>query len=253
VGRLEGRVALVTGAGRGIGRATATRFAREGARVCLTDVEPDGPAEAAVSLVDGGMDAFATRMDVTSRADVEDAVGRTVERYGRLDILVNNAGVTRDNLSHKMTDEDWRTVLNVHLTGTFFCSRAAQRHMVEKGYGRIVNVSSTSALGNRGQANYSAAKAGVVGLTKTLAIELGRYGITANAVAPGFIETEMTREIAARLGLDFEEFVEEMVKGIPVGRGGWPEDVSAAILYLASEEAAFVSGQVLYVAGGPRD
>jgi 3-oxoacyl-[acyl-carrier protein] reductase len=192
-------------------------------------------------------------MDVTSRTDVEGAVGETVERYGRLDILVNNAGVTRDNLSHKMTDEDWRTVLNVHLTGTFLCSRAAQRHMVERGYGRIVNVSSTSALGNRGQANYSAAKAGVVGLTKTLAIELGRYGVTVNAVAPGFIETEMTRATAARLGLDFEEFVEEVVKEIPVGRGGWPEDVAAAILYLASEEAAFVSGQVLYVAGGPRD
>ena len=192
-------------------------------------------------------------MDVTSRTEVEGVVSKAVERYGRLDILVNNAGVTRDDLSHKMTDEDWRTVLNVHLTGAFFCSRAAQRHMVEKGYGRIVNVSSTSALGNRGQANYSAAKAGVEGFTKTLAIELGRYGVTANAVAPGFIETEMTRETAARLGLDFEEFVEEMVEEIPVGRGGWPEDVAAAILYFASEEASFVSGQVLYVAGGPRD
>ena len=253
MGRLEGRVALVTGAGRGIGRATATRFAREGARVCLADVEPNGPAEAASVLLDGGMNAFAARMDVTSRTDVENTVGKTVERYGRLDILVNNAGVTRDNLSYKMTDEDWRKVLNVHLTGAFFCSRAAQRHMVERGYGRIVNVSSTSALGNRGQANYSAAKAGVVGLTKTLAIELGRYGVTVNAVAPGFIETEMTRETAARLGLDFEEFVGEMVKEIPVGRGGWPEDVAAAILYFASEEASFVSGQVLYVAGGPKD
>jgi 3-oxoacyl-[acyl-carrier protein] reductase len=253
MGRLEGRVALVTGAGRGIGRATAARFAREGARVCLADVEPSGPVEAAGILVDGGMDTFATRLDVTSRTDVEEVVGKTVERYGRLDILVNNAGITRDNLSHKMTDEDWRMVLNVHLSGTFLCSRAAQRHMVEKGYGRIVNVSSTSALGNRGQANYSAAKAGVVGLTKTLAIELGRYGITANAVAPGFIETEMTRQTAARLGLDFEEFVEEMVKEIPVGRSGWPEDVAATILFFASEETAFVSGQVLYVAGGPRD
>jgi 3-oxoacyl-[acyl-carrier protein] reductase len=253
VGRLEGRVALVTGAGRGIGRATATRFAREGARVCLADVEPDGAAEAAGALVDGGMDAFATRMDVTSRTEVEDAVETTVERYGRLDILVNNAGITRDNLFHKMADEEWRTVLNVHLTGAFLCSRAAQRHMVEQGYGRIVNVSSTSALGNRGQANYSAAKAGLQGLTKTLAIELGRHGVTVNAVAPGFIETEMTRETASRFGLDFEEFVEEMVRDIPVGRGGWPEDVAAAILYLASEEASFVSGQVLYVAGGPRD
>jgi 3-oxoacyl-[acyl-carrier protein] reductase len=221
--------------------------------VCLADVEPSGPEEAAGVLVDGGMDAFAARMDVTSRTEVESVVSKAVERYGRLDILVNNAGVTRDNLSHKMTDEDWRTVLNVHLTGAFFCSRAAQRHMVEKGYGRIVNVSSTSALGNRGQANYSAAKAGVEGFTKTLAIELGRYGVTANAVAPGFIETEMTRETAARLGLDFEEFVEEMVQEIPVGRAGWPEDVAAAILFLASEEASFVSGQVLYVAGGPRD
>src|ERR671913_1987153 len=218
MGRLEGRVALVTGAGRGIGRARATRFAREGARVCLADVQPDNPAEAAAVLVDGGMDAFAARMDVTSRTEVEDTIAKTVERYGRLDILVNNAGVTRDNLSHKMTDEDWRTVLNVHLTGTFFCSRAAQKHMVERGYGRIVNVSSTSALGNRGQANYSAAKAGLQGFTKTLAIELGRYGVTVNSVAPGFIETEMTRQTAARLGVDFDDFVAQRVQSIPVGR-----------------------------------
>jgi 3-oxoacyl-[acyl-carrier protein] reductase len=251
VGRLEGRVALVTGAGRGIGRATATRFAREGARVCLADVETGGAAEAARSLVDGGMDAYAVRMDVTSRTEVEEAVSGTLERYGQLDILVNNAGITRDNLFYKMTDDEWRMVLNVHLTGAFLCSRAAQRHMVERGYGRIVNVSSTAALGNRGQANYSAAKAGLQGLTRTLAIELGRYGVTVNAVAPGFIETEMTREVASRLGMDFEDFVAERVEGIPVGRSGWPEDVAAAILYFASEEASFVSGQVLYVAGGP--
>ena len=253
MGRLEGRVALVTGAGRGIGRATARRFAREGARVCLADVEPNGAAEAAGSLVDSGMDAFVTHMDVTSRTEVENAVERIIERYGRLDILVNNAGVTRDNLFYKMTDGEWRTVLDVHLTGAFLCSRAAQKHMVEQGYGRIVNVSSTSALGNHSQANYSAAKAGLQGFTKTIAIELGRYGVTVNAVAPGFIETEMTRQTASRLGVDFEEFVEEIVKGIPVGRSGWPEDLAAAILYLASEEASFVSGQILYVAGGPRD
>ena len=253
MGRLDGRVAMVTGAGRGIGEAIARRFAREGARVCLTDVNRDGAAATARGLVEEGMDAFAAKVDVTSRTEVENAVGETVGRYGRLDILVNNAGITKDNLVYKMTDEDWRSVLNVHLTGAFFCSRAAQRHMVEGNYGRIVNVSSTSALGNRGQANYAAAKAGIQGFTKTLAVELGRYGVTANAVAPGFIETDMTRETAARLGADFDDFVAERVKTIPVSRGGWPEDVAASVLFFASEEAGFVNGQVLYVAGGPRD
>ena len=244
---------MVTGAGRGIGEATARRFAREGARVCLTDVGAEGVTTTARQLVEEGMDAFAVRVDVTSHSEVENAVSGVVNRYGRLDILVNNAGVTKDSLIFKMTDEDWRTVMNVHLTGTFFCSRAAQKYMVENNYGRIINVSSTSALGNSGQANYAAAKAGIQGFTKTLAVELGRYSITANAVAPGFIETEMTRDTAARLGVDFDDFVAQRVQSIPVGRSGWPEDVAAAILYFASEEASFVSGQVLYVAGGPRD
>ena len=244
---------MVTGAGRGIGEATARRFAREGARVCLTDVGAEGVTTTARQLVEEGMDAFAVRVDVTSHSEVENAVSGVVNRYGRLDILVNNAGVTKDSLIFKMTDEDWRTVMNVHLTGTFFCSRAAQKYMVENNYGRIINVSSTSALGNSGQANYAAAKAGIQGFTKTLAVELGRYSITANAVAPGFIETEMTRDTAARLGMDFDDFVAQRVQSIPVGRSGWPEDVAAAILYFASEEASFVSGQVLYVAGGPRE
>jgi 3-oxoacyl-[acyl-carrier protein] reductase len=244
---------MVTGAGRGIGEATARRFAREGARVCLTDVGAEGVTTTARQLVEEGMDAFAVRVDVTSHSEVENAVSGVVNRYGRLDILVNNAGVTKDSLIYKMTDEDWRTVMNVHLTGTFFCSRAAQKYMVENNYGRIINVSSTSALGNSGQANYAAAKAGIQGFTKTLAVELGRYSITANAVAPGFIETEMTRDTAARLGVDFDDFVAQRVQSIPVGRSGWPEDVAAAILYFASEEASFVSGQVLYVAGGPRE
>ena len=244
---------MVTGAGRGIGEATARRFAREGARVCLTDVGAEGVTTTARQLVEEGMDAFAVRVDVTSHSEVENAVSGVVNRYGRLDILVNNAGVTKDSLIYKMTDEDWRTVMNVHLTGTFFCSRAAQKYMVENNYGRIINVSSTSALGNSGQANYAAAKAGIQGFTKTLAVELGRYSITANAVAPGFIETEMTRDTAARLGVDFDDFVAKRVQSIPVGRSGWPEDVAAAILYFASEEASFVSGQVLYVAGGPRE
>ena len=244
---------MVTGAGRGIGEATARRFAREGARVCLTDVGAEGVTTTARQLVEEGMDAFAVRVDVTSHSEVENAISGVVNRYGGLDILVNNAGVTKDSLIYKMTDEDWRTVMNVHLTGTFFCSRAAQKYMVENNYGRIINVSSTSALGNSGQANYAAAKAGIQGFTKTLAVELGRYSITANAVAPGFIETEMTRDTAARLGVDFDDFVAQRVQSIPVGRSGWPEDVAAAILYFASEEASFVSGQVLYVAGGPRE
>src|ERR671938_883148 len=243
---------MVTGASRGIGEATARRFAREGARVCLTDVKLEGALSTARQLVDEGMDVFATRVDVTSRTEVENAVGETVERYGRLDILVNNAGVTRDNLFYKMTDDDWRTVLNVHLGGAFYCTRAAQKHMVERNYGRIVNVSSTSALGNRGQANYSAAKAGIQGFTKTLAIELGRFGITANAVAPGFIVTDMTAATAARVGMEFADFEKAAVSQIPVGRAGRPEDVAHTISFLVSEGAGFVSGQVIYVAGGPR-
>lgn len=252
MGRLEGKVALVTGASRGIGLATARRFAAEGARVCLADLDVDGASSAAAEFVDEGMDAFAAKLDVTRRSEVEAAVEKVVERYGRLDILVNNAGVTRDDLIYRMKDEDWSTVLNVHLNGAFLCSQAAQKYMVENGYGRIVNVSSTSALGNRGQANYSTAKAGLQGLTKTLALELGRYGVTVNSVAPGFIQTDMTRATAGRMGIDWEEFAAARSKEIPVGRGGKPEDVAATILYFASEEASLVSGQVLYVAGGPK-
>jgi 3-oxoacyl-[acyl-carrier protein] reductase len=251
LGRLDGKVALVTGAKGGIGFATARRFAREGAKVCVADVDGEGAATAAGKIDEENLDAFSARLDVSNRAEVETCVQETVERFGHLDILVNNAGIARDSLLFKMTDEDWRLVLDVHLTGTFLCSRAAQKHMVEKGYGRIVNISSIAALGNRGQANYSAAKAGVLGFTKTLATELGPYGITVNAVAPGFVETEMTRATAARLGVDFETFATTAVKGIPVGRGGKPDDIAAAVLFFASEEASFINGQVLYATGGP--
>ena len=250
MGRLDGRVAFVTGASRGIGLATARRLAEEGASVRLTDVQ--GAEEAASALKAEGLEVSGAPVDVTSREEVEAAVDDAAETYGRLDVLVNNAGVTRDNLLFKMTDEDWRTVMDVHLMGAFLCSQAAQRHMVGAGYGRIVNVSSTSALGNRGQANYAAAKAGIQGFTKTLAIELGRFGITVNAVAPGFVETEMTRAVAQKMGMEFEDFVAERAKTIPVGRSGKPEDIAASILFFASEEAGFVSGQVLYAAGGPR-
>lgn len=253
MGRLDNRVAMITGASRGIGFAAARRFAQEGARVCIADIDEEGIRRAEESLRGEGLEVFGLRVDVTDRAMVESAVEEIVRRCGRLDILVNNAGVIRDNLLFKMTDEDWQTVMDVHLKGAFYCSRAAQKVMVEQKYGRIINISSTSALGNRGQANYSAAKAGLQGFTKTLAIELGKFGITVNAVAPGFVETEMTRATAARIGLDFDQFVEEVAKQIPVGRIGQPEDIAAALLFFASEEASFVNGQVLYVAGGPKD
>jgi 3-oxoacyl-[acyl-carrier protein] reductase len=219
----------------------------------MTDIDEAGVHASAEELGKEGLTVFAVRVDVTDRSQVEAAVEETVKRYGRLDILVNNAGVIRDNLLFKMTDEDWETVMDVHLKGAFYCSRAAQKYMVEQRYGRIINISSTSALGNRGQANYSAAKAGLQGFTKTLAIELGKFGITCNAVAPGFIETEMTRATAARIGVDFDKLAEEWAKEIPVGRVGKPEDIATACLFFASEEASFVNGQVLYVAGGPKN
>jgi 3-oxoacyl-[acyl-carrier protein] reductase len=250
--RLEGRVALVTGGSRGIGRATAERFAREGARVCVMDIDEAAVRATATELAGQELDVFASVGDVGEPADIERAVTETAERHGRLDILINNAGVIRDNLIHKMSADDWDTVMRVHLRGSFLASRAAQKYMVEQQYGRIVNLSSTSALGNRGQANYATAKAGLQGLTKTLSIELGRFGITVNSVAPGFIVTEMTRATAARIGVSFEEFMEARAKETPIRRVGYPEDIAAALLYFASEEAGFVTGQVLYVAGGPR-
>jgi len=251
--RLKDRVAFVTGASRGIGRATAERFAREGAKVCLADINEDVLDATVKELQDAGLEVCGARVDVADRAQVEAAVDETANCYGQLDILVNNAGVIRDNMLFKMSDDDWDTVMNVHLKGAFLCSQAAQKYMVKRGYGRIVNLSSTSALGNRGQANYSAAKAGMQGFTKTLSIELGKYGITCNAIAPGFIETEMTRATAARMGVPFEQFVEGAATMIPVGRTGKPEDIAAVALFFASEEAGFVSGQVLYVAGGPKN
>ncbi|MGH3370754.1 MAG: SDR family oxidoreductase, partial [Nocardioidaceae bacterium] len=172
---------------------------------------------------------------------------------GAATVLVNNAGVLRENLLFKMSESDWDTVMQVHLRGTFLMTRAAQKHMIDAGFGRIVNLSSTSALGNRGQANYAAAKAGLQGFTKTVALELGKFGVTANAVAPGFIVTEMTKATAERMGQSFEEFSANRVAGIPVARAGQPEDVAAAVSYFCSPGAGFVSGQVLYVAGGPRN
>jgi 3-oxoacyl-[acyl-carrier protein] reductase len=197
--------------------------------------------------------ALAVGADVSDEGAVEAAVARVAGQLGAPTILVNNAGITRDNLLFKMSTGEWDAVMNVHLRGAFLMSRATQKHMVEAKWGRIVNLSSVSALGHRGQVNYSAAKAGIQGLTKTLAIELGKFGVTANAIAPGFIETEMTARTAERMGVPFEEFKAAAAKTIPVDRVGQPEDIAAMVAFFAREDSSFVSGQVVYVAGGPRD
>ncbi|MES4905387.1 MULTISPECIES: 3-oxoacyl-ACP reductase FabG [unclassified Streptomyces] len=247
----EQRVAVVTGAARGIGAATAVRLAREGRAVAVLDLDEASCADTVKKITDAGGTAIAVGCDVSDAAQVETAVGRVAEELGAPVILVNNAGVLRDNLLFKMSDSDWDTVIGVHLRGAFLMSRACQKYMVDAEYGRIVNLSSSSALGNRGQVNYSAAKAGLQGFTKTLAIELGKFGVTANAVAPGFIATDMTAATAERVGMGFEEFQEAAASQIPVRRVGKPEDIANAIAFFTGDAAGFVSGQVLYVAGGP--
>ncbi|MFT4084017.1 MAG: 3-oxoacyl-ACP reductase FabG [Nocardioides sp.] len=247
-----GRTAIVTGAARGIGAGIATRLAADGLAVAVLDLD-----EAACTTVvekieaDGGR-GLAVGVDVADEVAVTAAVERVADELGEPTVLVNNAGIIRDNLLFKMSVEDWDAVMGVHLRGSFLMSRAVQAYMTKAGWGRIVNLSSTSALGNRGQANYAAAKAGLQGFTKTLALELGRFGVTANAIAPGFIETEMTKATAARVGVPFDDFKDAAVKEIPVGRVGLPADIAHAVSFFASEGAGFVSGQVLYVAGGPK-
>lgn len=247
------RTAVVTGAARGIGAAIARRLAADGMAVAVIDLD-EGACAATVEAIsrDGGS-AIAIGADVADEEAVGKAIERTAAELGGPTVLINNAGILRDNLLFKMSVSDWDDVLSVHLRGAFLMSRAAQDFMVEAGFGRIINMSSTSALGNRGQVNYAAAKAGLQGFTKTLAIELGKFGVTANAIAPGFIETEMTRATAARVGVEFEAFKAAAVSQIPVNRAGRPEDIAAVAGFLASDGAGFVSGQVIYVAGGPKD
>ncbi|MGP4061007.1 3-oxoacyl-ACP reductase FabG [Halobacillus sp. H74] len=252
-GKFENQVAFVTGGSRGIGKGITRRFAQEGAKVAIIDVNEEALQEAEAEFREEGFDVFCKVANVVEFDQVEAAMKETFERFGSLDILVNNAGVIRDNMLFKMTSEDWSTVMDVHLKGSFNAARAAQQYMVENKYGRIINISSTSALGNRGQANYATAKAGLQGFTKTLAVELGKFGITANAVAPGFIESEMTKETASRIGISFEDLVKASVDKIPVGRSGKPEDIANAVAFFADEHSSFVNGQVLYVAGGPKN
>ena len=247
------RTAIVTGAARGIGAATALRLAKDGYAVAVLDLDESACAATVSAIEATGGKGLAVGVDVSNAEQVAAAVERVASELGAPVVLVNNAGIIRDNMLFRMTESDWDAVMSVHLKGAFLMTKACQVFMTQEKFGRIVNLSSSSAQGNRGQANYSAAKAGLQGFTKTLAIELGKFGVTANAVAPGFIQTDMTASTAERIGVPFDAFIADRAAQIPVGRVGQPEDIAAAISFFCSEDAGFVSGQVLYVAGGPLD
>lgn len=246
------RVAIVTGGARGIGAAVARRLGADGASVAVFDLLETETQAVADEITAAGAKAIGLTVDVSEENAVTAAVERVATELGPPTILVNNAGILRDNLIFKMTAADWDSVMAVHLRGAFLMSRAVQVHQTAQRWGRIVNMSSASALGNRGQANYAAAKAGLQGFTRTLALELGPFGVTVNSVAPGFIESEMTAATAVRVGVDFEAFKKAAVERTAVKRTGKPEDAAALVSFLASEDAGYVSGQVIYLAGGPR-
>ncbi|MEJ8280103.1 3-oxoacyl-ACP reductase FabG [Pseudonocardia spirodelae] len=246
------RTAIVTGGARGIGAATALRLAADGHKVAVLDLEESAAKATVEAIESAGGTAAAFGANVADEQAVAAAVDAVTERLGAPTVLVNNAGITKDNLLFKMSVDDWDGVMGVHLRGSFLMTRAVQKHMVDAQWGRVVNLSSTSALGNRGQANYSAAKAGLQGFTKTLAIELGKFGVTANCIAPGFIASEMTKATAERIGVDWEEFKAARAKEIPVQRPGAPEDIAQTVSFFVDERSSFVNGQIIYVAGGPK-
>lgn len=246
------RTAIVTGAARGIGAAIATRLAADGMAVAVVDLVEEHCQEVVERISTVGGRAAPVGVDVSDESGVAAAVERITAELGAPTVLVNNAGIIRDNVLQRMSTDDWDAVMAVHLRGPFLMARALRPAWAAAGWGRVVNLSSTSALGNIGQANYAAAKSGIQGFTKTLALELGRLGVTVNAVAPGFIATDMTASTADRLNMTFEDLQRQVAQNVAVGRVGQPEDIAAAVSFFCRDEASFVSGQVLYVAGGPK-
>lgn len=241
--KLEGKVAIVTGAGRGLGKGIALKLAQEGAKVIVSDILTENAEECVKEIKDNGGDAIAFSGNIAKLEDVNAVYDKAVETYGKIDIVVNNAGINRDAMLHKMTDEQWDSVIAVNLTGTFYMTREAAKRMREQESGRIINIASMSWMGNIGQSNYAASKAGIVGLTKTATRELAKKGVTCNAICPGFIETDMTKGVP-------EKVWNIMVEKIPAGRAGSPEDVANVVAFLASDEAAYVNGQIIEVSGG---
>ena len=249
--KFKDKVAVVTGAAGGIGAAIIRDFSSKGAKVAIFDINEVGINSLAHEVIENGGEAIAVRCDVSDATDVKVAFDKVIAAFGKVDILINNAGIIRDNLIFKMTENEWDSVIDIHLKGSFLCAKEAQKYMVANGYGKIVNLSSTSALGNRGQVNYSAAKAGLQGFTKTLAIELGPKGINVNAIAPGFIETEMTKATAERLGITLEQMSQAIIGQLAIKRAGQPQDIANVAAFLCSDEASYVTGQIIYVAGKP--
>ena len=242
---LKDKVAIVTGSARGLGAATARRLAEEGAKVVITNIQVELAQATAAALRADGLAAHCVIADITKADDVQRLVSETVAHFGGLHILVNNAGSPRDRYLVKMSEEDWDLVIDVMLKGAFLASRAVMPHLIKQGWGRVINVSSRAYLGNPTQANYSAAKAGLIGLAKALSLEEGRYGVTVNCIAPGFIETEMIQALPA-----YEAIKERALQAQPIKRPGRPADIADAIAFLASERAGFISGEVLHVTGG---